>query len=108
MLVRELAHARAGDKGNTSNITVVAYDETAYQLLATELTAEVVEQELDPLLTGSVERYAVPSLEAFNFLLQGALAGGVTSSLRIDAHGKSLSYAILGIELDIDQTDLPD
>lgn len=102
MLVRELAHARAGDKGNTSNVTVVANDTKAYQLLEAELTASVVERELAPLITGSVERYELPTLGAFNFVLDGALAGGVTSSLRVDAHGKSLSYAVLGIDLDGD------
>ncbi len=99
MRVRELAHARAGDKGNRSNISVFAYDETAYAVLADELTADVVATELAPLIDGAVERYELPDLHAFNFVLEGALAGGVTTSLRVDAHGKSLSYALLGIDI---------
>lgn len=99
MLVRDLAHARAGDKGNRSNIAVFAYDPGGYDLLADELTAEVVAAELAPLIDGPVERYELPDLHALNFVLDGALAGGVTTSLRVDAHGKSLSYALLGIDL---------
>lgn len=105
MLVRDLAHARAGDKGNRSNISVFAYDHAAYAVLADELTVEVVATELAPLVNGPVDRYDLPDLHAFNFVLDGALAGGVTTSLRIDAHGKSLSYALLGIEIPVDTTE---
>jgi hypothetical protein len=97
--VRELAHARAGDKGDTLNIAVIANNQEAFERLENELTAEVVEETFDPLISGSVNRYTIPELQSFNFVLQNALAGGVTTSLRSDSHGKSLSYVLLGIEI---------
>ncbi|MDL5362071.1 hypothetical protein [Halalkalicoccus sp. NIPERK01] len=97
--VRELAHARAGDKGDTLNIAVFANNQEAFERLEEELTAEIVEETFDPLISGTVERYTLPELQSFNFVLYNALAGGVTTSLRIDSHGKSLSYVLLGIEL---------
>lgn len=97
--VRELAHARAGDKGNTLSIAVIANDQEAFERLEAELTAERVEAAFAPLITGSVERYTLPEVRSFNFVLHNALAGGVTTSLRIDSHGKSLSYVLLGMEL---------
>ena len=98
--VRELAHARSGDKGNTSNIGVFAYDDEAYEQLQEQLTEEKVLADLSDLVDGPVTRYDVPSLNGFNFLIENALDGGVTTSLRQDAHGKSLSFALLGIELE--------
>lgn len=97
--VRELAHARAGDKGDTLNIAVIANDQEAFERLENELTVETVEETFDPLITGSVERYTLPELQSFNFVLHNALTGGVTTSLRLDSHGKSLLYVLLGIEL---------
>lgn len=102
MKVRELAHARCGDKGNTSNAVVVARDDAAYDLLDERLTADRLADELAALADGPVERYELPQLNAFNFVVENALAGGVTKSLRMDGHGKSLSSAVLGIELDAD------
>lgn len=98
--VRELAHARAGDKGNTSNVGVLADDADAYRVLREQLTEARVEAELADIAGGPVTRYEVPTIEGLNFVIEDALAGGVTTSLRMDAHGKSLSYAILDIELD--------
>jgi len=98
--VRELAHARAGDKGNTSNIGVFAVDDKAYQILEEKLTEERVEEEFAAIAAGPVTRYELPSINGFNFVVEDALAGGVTTSLRLDSHGKSLSYAILDIEVD--------
>lgn len=100
MRVRELASVRCGDKGNTSNAVVVADDDAAYDLLAERLPAERLAAELDDLAEGPVERYDLPQVNAFNFVVENALAGGVTRSLRMDGHGKSLSYAVLGIDLD--------
>lgn len=97
--VRELAHARAGDKGDTLNIAVIANDREAFEQLEEELTAEIVEETFAPLISGPVKRYTLSELHSFNFVLHNALAGGVTTSLRIDSHGKSLSYVLLGIEL---------
>lgn len=99
MNVRDMASARAGDKGNTSNVVVVANDEAAFERLSDWLTAERVADQLDSLVEGPVTRYELPRVRALNFVIEGALAGGVTTSLRLDAHGKSLSFAVLGMTL---------
>lgn len=99
MLLREIAHARAGDKGNISNISVIAYDPADYPLLERWLTAERVRQHLHALVHGEVRRYTLPGLGALNFVLQDALAGGVTRSLALDAHGKTLSSALLALDI---------
>lgn len=98
-LVYDLAHARAGDKGNTSSIAVIAYDDAGWQVLRQALTAERVEQAFAHLGGGTVRRYEVASLRALNFVIPNVLAGGVTRSLRLDPHGKTLSALMLGIEL---------
>lgn len=97
--VHELGHARAGDKGNTSNVSVVAYDDRAWTLLREQLTVERVMAAYAHIAKGPVTRYELPKLKALNFVIENALGGGVTISLAQDAHGKSLSYLMLGIEL---------
>ncbi len=97
--VYDIAHGRAGDKGDTSNISVIAYAPESWPLLKKELTVERVEKAFAHLLTGKVVRYELPNLHALNFVLEGALAGGVTRSLAQDAHGKSLSSLMMTIEL---------
>lgn len=97
--VYDLAHARAGDKGNTSNVAVIAYDDDSWQLLKRALTAECVQHAFAHLDAGPVRRYEVESLRALNFVIPQVLAGGVTRSLRLDPHGKSLSALLLGIAL---------
>ena len=97
--VHDLAHARSGDKGNTSNIAVVAYDEAGWERLRTHLTGERVMAAYAHLAEGPVIRYEIPNLRALNFVIENALAGGVTRSLRLDPHGKTLSTIVLGIEL---------
>lgn len=97
--VHDLAHARAGDKGNTSNVSVVAYDDRAWEILRRELTPERVMAAYAHIARGPVTRYELPKLKALNFVIENALGGGVTISLAQDAHGKSLSYVMLGIEL---------
>lgn len=104
--VRELAHARAGDKGNTSNIGVFAFDSECYRILEEKLTEDRIQSELESIADGPVTRYEVPSIDGFNFVIENALAGGVTTSLRLDSHGKSLSYAVLDIELDLSNEDI--
>lgn len=99
IVVRDLASARAGDKGGRSNIVVVADDGTAFEHLDEVLTECRVAEAFDPLIEGDVSRYAVPQLQAFNFVLEDALGGDVTTTLRQDVHGKSLSYVLLGIEI---------
>ena len=97
--VYDLAHARSGDKGNISNVVVVAYDDECWHRLRTELTAERVMAAYAHVAEGPVERYEVHTLRALNFVIHNALAGGVTRSLRMDTHGKSLSSLILSIGL---------
>lgn len=99
MRLREIAHARAGDKGNVSNIGVFAFHVEDYPALAEFLTEELVAEQFRGLVTGRVVRYELPKLAAFNFVLYGALGGGVTRSLALDAHGKCLSSVLLDIEI---------
>lgn len=99
MLLRDIAHSRAGDKGDISNISVIAYDLKDYALLETYLTPERVKAHFADVVQGEVVRYTLPHLGALNFVMQQALGGGVTRSLALDAHGKSLSGAMLGMEI---------
>jgi hypothetical protein len=99
MKVHELGHARAGDKGNTSNVSVIAYDERAWSILRDQLTVERVMDAYAHIARGPVTRYELPKLRALNFVIENALGGGVTISLAQDAHGKSLSYLMLDIDL---------
>jgi hypothetical protein len=102
MKLGELAHLRAGDKGDVSQISVIAYDPTDYELLCREVTVDRVCRHLAQLTPSKAERYELPGLGALNFVLYGALDGGVTRSLSLDAHGKTLSAQLL--DLDIDTT----
>ncbi|WP_443114441.1 AtuA-related protein [Herbaspirillum seropedicae] len=99
MLLREIAHSRAGDKGDISNISVIAYRQEDYPLLERELTAERVRAHFAGVVQGEVVRHVLPHLGALNFVMQRALGGGVTRSLALDAHGKSLSGVMLDLEL---------
>jgi len=99
MQLRDIAHSRTGDKGDTANISVIAFDEADYPFLCTHVTAERVRGHLAGLVAGEVTRYEVPSIGALNFVLTRALGGGVTRSLALDAHGKSLASALLTLEL---------
>jgi hypothetical protein len=100
MKLREIAHSRTGDKGNTSNISVIAYDPKDYRLLVTQVTAERVKAHFAGVVEGSVVRYALPKIGALNFVMTETLGGGVTRSLALDAHGKSLSSALLDLEIE--------
>jgi non-ribosomal peptide synthetase component E (peptide arylation enzyme) len=99
--LRELAHSRTGDKGNTSNISVIAYHETHYPLLREQVTAERVKAHFVGIVEGDVVRYELPNIAALNFVMSRTLGGGVTRSLALDAHGKSLSSALLDLEIDV-------
>jgi hypothetical protein len=100
--VHDLGHGRAGDKGDTSNISVIAYDARGWALLREHLTEARVMRAFAHLVRGPVTRYELPRLMALNFVIEGALAGGVTRSLAQDAHGKSLSSLMMTIELPVD------
>ena len=99
MKLRELAHSRAGDKGDISNLSLIAYDERHYEHLRRHATAAAVRAHFGALVRGEVVRHELPGLCAFNFVLTRALGGGVTRSLALDAHGKSLSSALLELEV---------
>jgi hypothetical protein len=97
----DIAHARSGDKGDTANVGVIARRTEWYALLDKHLTAAAVAAHVAPLISGKVERFELPNLGALNFLLHGALDGGGTRSLRLDAQGKVLSSAVLRLVLEI-------
>ena len=99
MKLRELAHSRTGDKGNTSNISVIAYDPANYQLLEKQVTAARVKQFFDGVVLGDVVRYELPNIGALNFVMYQALGGGVTRTLALDIHGKSFSSALMELEI---------
>ncbi len=99
MKLRELAHSRTGDKGNTLNVSLICHDAQHYEHLRAEVTPERVKAFLGDVVLGDVVRYELPNLAAFNFVLGKALGGGVTRSLALDAHGKSLSSALLDIDI---------
>jgi hypothetical protein len=97
----EIAHTRSGDKGDTANVGVIAYDAKDYPLLEREMTAERVKEYLGSLVLGPVERFCLPNLGALNFLLHRSLGGGGTVTLRTDAQGKTYGAALLGMRLGI-------
>ena len=96
-----LAHARSGDKGDTANVGVIAFEPEFYPVLVEQLTTERVKRHFEGICHGPVERYELPNLHALNFLLHESLGGGGTVSLRTDAQGKTLSTAMLRMELDV-------
>jgi len=97
-----IAHTRSGDKGDISNIGVIANDPRHYPVLVRELTAERVKMFFGGFVKGKVERFELPNLGALNFLLHEALGGGGTVSLRVDPQGKTLGAALLKLEIEVD------
>lgn len=102
ILLKELAHARSGDKGDTVNIGLFPYRDDDYQLLKEKMTAERVKEHFKGLVKGDVIRYEVPNINAFNFVLRGALNGGASRSLRSDNLGKCFGANLLRMYVDID------
>jgi hypothetical protein len=102
VLLRELAHARAGDKGDRSNVAIYAYEPRDYAALKAQLTPERLKAEFPRLLKGPVQRFALDHLCALNFVMDQALEGGVNQSLNLDAHGKSWSFLLLGLAIEIE------
>lgn len=98
--VRDIALARSGDKGNRATLSVIALDPADYPVLERQLTAERVQAHFAGVVRGMVERYTLPHLGAVHFVMFDALAGGVTRSLALDAHGKTLSAAVLDLPLE--------
>ena len=97
----QLAHARSGDKGDTANVGVIAYDLEHYELLREQLTPDAVKAHFGDMVKGDVERFELPNLGALNFLLHGALGGGGTMSLMNDAQGKVFSTGLLRMEIEV-------
>ena len=99
VMLREVAHARAGDKGNRSNVAVYAYEPRHYGAIKAQLTPERLEAEFPQLLRGPIRRFELDHLCALNFVMDQALEGGVNESLNLDSHGKSWSFLVLGLEI---------
>ncbi|HFK4759788.1 AtuA-related protein [Citrobacter farmeri] len=99
MKLREIAHSRTGDKGNISNISLIAWHPEDYATLAEQVTAEKVKAWFGDIVQGEVIRYELPELGALNFVMHKALGGGVTRSLALDMHGKGLSSALLDMPI---------
>ncbi len=101
--LRDIAHARSGDKGDAANVGVIAYDEKGYEIIKKYLTVERVKKHFEGICFGEVERFELPNIKALNFLLHNTLGGGGTISLKHDAQGKTLGAAMLRMELEIDE-----
>jgi hypothetical protein len=101
-----IAHARSGDKGDISNIGLIAIRPADYSVLLREATAERVKQHFGPLVEGPVTRYELPNLQALNFVMERALDGGGTISLRTDAQGKTFAAALLRLEIEVSADEL--
>lgn len=99
----DIAHARSGDKGDAGNVGVIARDERYYPVLLEQLTADAVKHHFEGICFGPVERFELPNLGALNFILYNTLGGGGTVSLKNDAQGKTLSSAMLRMEIEIDE-----
>jgi hypothetical protein len=100
MKLREIAHSRTGDKGNNATVSVVAHKMEDYPLIRDRVTPDRVKNHLAEIVKGEVTRYELPGIGALNFVLHEALSGGVTRSLSLDIHGKSLSSVLLDMDLD--------
>ncbi|MGZ4610953.1 MAG: AtuA-related protein [Actinomycetes bacterium] len=99
MRVVDIAHGRSGDKGDTCNVGLVAWDDTGYEILRREVTEERVAEHFGDLVKGTVTRYELPDIKALNFVLTGALDGGGTLSLRSDHLGKVMYAWLLRMEI---------
>lgn len=100
MKIRDIALARSGDKGNRATLSVIAYDPADFARLERALTVERVQAHYRGVVLGTIRRYALPHLGAVHLVMDEALAGGVTRSMALDAHGKTLSGAILDLPLE--------
>lgn len=97
----KLAHARSGDKGDTANVGIIALKDEFYPILVREVTEDKVKNHFGEMVKGKVERFDLPNLKALNFLLHESLGGGGTLSLMTDAQGKTLSTALLRMEVEL-------
>ena len=102
--LRQICHARSGDKGDTANIGLIALKDDYYAIIERYVTAELVKKHFHGIVHGRVERFELPNIGALNFLLHQALGGGATKSLKNDAQGKTLGAALLRMEIDVDDS----
>lgn len=93
--LREIAFSRSGDKGDITNVSVIPYNPDDWQLIRDQVTVEVVRELYAGIVTGEITRYELPGTHALNFVMHGALGGGIATSLRVDGHGKSMQSHIL-------------
>ncbi len=107
MKLHRIAHARAGDKGNVSSVSVWVYEPRHYAALKAVLTAERIKTAFPHLIQGEVRRYELDHLHGLNFVMHDALEGGVNASLNLDSHGKSWSSLILGLDVEIEDVPEP-
>jgi hypothetical protein len=105
--LHEIAHSRAGDKGNSSNLSLVPFDEGLYDVLVEQVTEARVRDHFSGMVKGEVKRYCLPNVAALNFVLERSLAGGVTRSLALDRHGKTLSYHLLSLSVEVPEDPPP-
>ena len=99
----QLAHGRAGDKGNTSNISVIAWDQACFDVLVAQATEAKVAAWFGYRHPTKVTRYVLPKLKAMNFVLEGILDGGVNDALNLDTHGKGLSFWMMDMPIEVSQ-----
>ena len=99
--LQHLAHGRTGDKGNISNISVIAWHPALYPLLEAQVTEAAVARQFAHRRPARVTRHLLPKLQAMNFVLEGVLDGGVNDALNLDSHGKALAFLLLDIEIDV-------
>ena len=99
--LREIAHSRSGDKGDAVNLSVIPYREEDYGLVCREVTVKRVRALFKDICRGEIVRYEVPNVSALNFVLEDCLGGGVTKSLALDTHGKTYSFLLLSMEIEV-------
>ena len=99
MKLYEIAHSRAGDKGNTLTLSLIPYKDEDYDFLREKITVERVKEHFREIVKGEIVRYEMPNISSLLFVCEDALSGGVTTSLVMDAHGKTLSFALLQMDV---------
>jgi len=99
MKLFEIAHSRAGDKGNTLMLSLIPFNESDYNMLVDKVTVEKVKAHFKEIVRGEIIRFELPNVSSLLFVCKDALSGGVTTSLALDTHGKTLSYALLEMEI---------
>ena len=101
LILHRIAHGRTGDKGDTANISVIAYQPEFFPLLVEQVTEERVREVFRHRRPGEVRRYVLPRLGALNFVLSSTLDGGVNDALNLDSHGKTLAFLLLSMKVQV-------